>query len=155
MQITKNFSWEEFASGDGAPFSAEAKKNIPELAKNLEVLRAEIQRPIRINSGYRSPAYNQKVGGVHDSQHVLGKAADIVVNGLTPKELAQKIETLIRSGRMKQGGLGIYDTFVHYDIRGVRARWDFSSSVMQKTKKKAFLLVFVLLLGTLGWVFRK
>ena len=57
----------------------------------------------------------------------MGNAADIVVQGMTPKKVAQFIENLIKEGKMKQGGVGIYDTFTHYDIRGVRARWDFSN----------------------------
>ena len=57
------------------------------------------------------------------SQHTLGKAADITAQGLKPKYVAAKIEQLISSGDMLQGGLGVYPTFVHYDIRKTRARW--------------------------------
>ncbi|MGV4419604.1 hypothetical protein ACQ1QE_10610 [Ornithobacterium rhinotracheale] len=52
-----------------------------------------------------------------------GKAADIRVDGVTPERLASIIERLIYNGKMKQGGLGIYPTFVHYDIRGTKTRW--------------------------------
>jgi uncharacterized protein YcbK (DUF882 family) len=99
------------------------QKNITELAINLQVLRDYLKSSITINSGYRSPAWNTKVGGVKNSQHVLGKAADIVVKGFTPIQIAQTIETLIASGKMKQGGIGIYPNFVHYDVRGSKARW--------------------------------
>ena len=122
-KITKNFSLEEFKCKDGSDIPNTALLNIVELAKNLQVLRDAIGKPITINSGYRSPKYNAKIGGVKNSQHVKGKASDLRVAGVTPKELALIIEGLIESGKMKQGGIGIYPNFTHYDIRGVKARW--------------------------------
>jgi uncharacterized protein YcbK (DUF882 family) len=66
------------------------------------------------------------VGGGSNSQHLYAKAADIVVKGYTPKQVHAKIEELTKAGKMTQGGLGLYKTFVHYDIRSTKARWDFS-----------------------------
>ena len=122
-KITKNFSLEEFKCKDGSDIPNTALLNIVELARNLEVLRTAINKPITINSGYRSPKYNAKIGGVKDSQHLRGTAADIRVSGMTPKEVALVIEGLIESGKMKEGGIGIYPNFVHYDHRGRKARW--------------------------------
>jgi uncharacterized protein YcbK (DUF882 family) len=65
------------------------------------------------------------VGGVKTSQHILGKAADIAIKGMPTEILYQHIEDAISNGEMLQGGLGLYDTFVHYDIRGTKARWDY------------------------------
>lgn len=59
----------------------------PQLIAKLEKLRSIIKRPIKICSGYRSPAYNKKVGGAKHSQHMDGKAADIIVEGMTAKQL--------------------------------------------------------------------
>ena len=120
-RLTKNFTKEEFNSKDGAPMPPEVFKNILELANNLQVIR-DIVGPIKINSGYRSPAHNKAIGGVPNSQHVKGKAADLATTN--PKELADLIEKLIEKGDMQEGGIGIYNTFVHYDIRGTKARWD-------------------------------
>jgi hypothetical protein len=50
-------------------------------------------------------------------------AGDIVSEKYTPVQLRAIIEKLIKEGKMKQGGLGAYKTFTHYDIRGVKARW--------------------------------
>ncbi|MGV4453154.1 YcbK family protein, partial [Ornithobacterium rhinotracheale] len=100
-----------------------ALKNLRELAQNLQVLRNYLGKPIIVNSGYRSVAHNRKIGGKVNSQHLQGKAADIRVDGVTPERLASIIERLIYNGKMKQGGLGIYPTFVHYDIRGTKTRW--------------------------------
>jgi uncharacterized protein YcbK (DUF882 family) len=122
-KITTNFSLEEFKCKDGSDIPNDVLKNIIELAKNLQVLRDAIGKSITINSGYRSPKYNAKIGGVKNSQHVKGKASDLRVGGMTPKEVALVIEGLIEQGKMKQGGIGIYPNFTHYDIRGVKARW--------------------------------
>ena len=122
-KLTANFSLEEFKCKDGSDIPNDVLPNIIELAKNLQVLRDYLGKSITINSGYRSPKYNAKIGGVKNSQHVKGKASDIVVKGMTPKEVALVIEGLIEKGKMKQGGLGIYPNFTHYDIRGVKARW--------------------------------
>ena len=122
-KITTNFSLEEFKCKDGSDIPNDVLKNIIELAKNLQVLRDAIGKSITINSGYRSPKYNAKIGGVKNSQHVKGKASDLRVSGMTPKELALIIEGLIEQGKMKQGGIGVYPNFVHYDIRNTKARW--------------------------------
>jgi len=124
-KLTKNFKRSEFDSGDGVLMSDDVYSNIEEVAKNLQVLRDYLNAPITVNSGYRSEAHNKKVGGVSNSQHVLGKAADINVKGYTQSVVASTIEHLIAGGKMKQGGIGIYPHFIHYDIRGSKARWDF------------------------------
>lgn len=124
MTLTRNFKWEEFACNSGAKFSPEAERNIRTLAAQLEVIReAAGGRSIRINSGYRSPAHNTKIGGAKNSQHLLGKAADIVISGMTPTQTADLIEKLISEGKIMQGGVGRYATFTHYDIRGTASRW--------------------------------
>lgn len=125
MRLTKNFTKREFKSKDGYAMPDDVLANIKELASNLQVLRDFLGEPIRINSAYRSPAHNKAIGGVKNSQHVLGRAADIKVRDIETKDLYLIIESLIIDGKMKDGGLGLYDTFVHYDIRGSKARWDY------------------------------
>jgi len=123
MKITDNFSRKEFDCKDGTNVPKEYMDNLQELCNNLEVLRDYLNSPISITgSGYRTESHNKKVGA-KNSQHLYAKAADINVKGHTPKEVFDSIETLIKLGRMKQGGLGLYKTFVHYDIRGTKARW--------------------------------
>lgn len=132
MKLSKNFSLSEFESKDGQPMPPEIFKNVALLARNLQILRDFIGQPIKINSGYRSPAHNKKIGGAHKivngqrietSQHVKGKAADIVVKGHKPELVAEIVMELIKNGRMTQGGVGVYNSFLHYDIRGTAARW--------------------------------
>jgi hypothetical protein len=123
-QLSANFGLGEFASHDGAPTPQEVQANLRELAAQLEVLKAELGgATVTIMSGYRSPAHNREVGGATNSEHMQGRAADIKVAGFTPRQVADTIERLIREGRMKQGGLGRYASFTHYDTRGTAARW--------------------------------
>lgn len=123
MQLTQNFKLEEFACKDGTPVPAEYLANVQELAANLQVLRDNIGKPITIMSGFRTVAYNTKCGGEPKSQHLEAKAADIQVAGMTPKEVCNAVKLLIGAGKIKQGGVGLYDGWVHYDVRGTRARW--------------------------------
>lgn len=125
QQLTKNFSIEEFDCHDGTHVPSSLFGNLNALAFNLQILREHLNRPIHILSGYRTESYNKKVGGAPHSQHLIARAADIQVKGITPYSLAMIIEELITDEFMKQGGLGLYDTFVHYDIRGFKARWDY------------------------------
>lgn len=88
------------------------------LLENLTVLRELIDEPIYINSAFRCKKHNRDVGGKRNSQHLLGKAADISVRGWRPTDVAELAEPLFR-------GIGIYKTFNHLDTRdGKIARWD-------------------------------
>lgn len=122
-KLTPHFSLREFASRDGVPVPAQYRTNVLALARNLEILRSHLQAPIRITSGYRSPDHNRRVGGARQSQHLLAKAADMQIEGYTPAQVYCAIEQLIKTGKMAQGGMGLYPTFVHYDIRGRQVRW--------------------------------
>ena len=131
--MTKNFSLKEFQCkgscsdcGDDCEMPQEVYENIIKLSQQLQILRDYTGRPITINSAYRSPEHNAKIGGVKTSQHLLGKAADITIQSLKPAEVYIIIEDLIDMGEMLQGGLGLYDTFVHYDIRKTKARWNYA-----------------------------
>lgn len=95
------------------------------LAEILEVLRAELGgRPIRVISGYRGPAYNAAIGGAEKSQHMEGRAADIMVEGVAPAAVHDVALRLHQEGRIRLGGLGEYPKFTHMDVRpGPLARW--------------------------------
>ena len=124
MKLTKNFNSEEFACKDGTAVPKSLLPTVQKLAENLQVLRDHIGKPISINSGYRTPTYNKKIGGAPLSQHVQAKAGDLRIEGMTPKQVHDEIENLIKAGKMHNGGLGLYNAFVHYDVRQLPARWD-------------------------------
>lgn len=124
MKLTKNFNRKEFDSKDGVEVPKQYFSNLQKLANNLQIIRDYLGVPISITgSGYRTPSHNKKVGGAKNSQHLTASAADINAKGLTPKQLYNTIEDLISKGKIVQGGLGLYKNFVHYDIRGIKARW--------------------------------
>jgi uncharacterized protein YcbK (DUF882 family) len=82
------------------------------LLDGLEELRKRVRKPVIINSGYRCPYWNKHEGGVYNSQHVLGAAADICVPGMNVYKLADLCLEIF-------DGVGIYenDDFVHVDMR--------------------------------------
>ncbi len=124
MKLTENFSKAEFDCHDGSEMPGDVLENVKELAKNMQVLRDELGLPIHLTSAYRSPSHNRKAGGKIKSQHLYGKACDMKVKGMTPKQVLLVIERLIKEEKMMQGGIGLYNTFTHYDIRGTKARWN-------------------------------
>ncbi len=127
MQLSKNFSKSEFMCSCGCEMPKEVLNNVQKVANQLQALRNIVGKSITVNSGYRCPEWNTKVGGVKTSQHILGKASDITIKDMTPDDVAHLIEQMIDSGDMLQGGLGRYNTFTHYDIRKTKARWNFKN----------------------------
>jgi uncharacterized protein YcbK (DUF882 family) len=92
----------------------------PLLLEKLEKLRKVIERPIHITSGYRCFKYNQKVGGVANSYHCIGLAADIKVKDI------HLIELLDYAEEIDFTGIGLYEKkhFLHLDVRPTRrTRW--------------------------------
>jgi uncharacterized protein YcbK (DUF882 family) len=124
VKITANFDSDEFACHDGTPVPDALVPNLRRLCEALEVVRAELGHPIIIVSGYRSPAYNGKVGGAAKSEHCNATAADIAAHPLAPKDVRDAILRLILAGKIPEGGVGTYAGWVHYDVRGHKARWD-------------------------------
>ena len=121
--MTKNFSLSEFECKCGCKMPAFVEENIKELANNLQVLRDEVGR-LDLTNAYRCKEHNTDVGGSVNSQHLKGKAADIKSKTLSPNEIASYVNDLMKSEKFKLGGVGIYNTFTHVDIRGTRARWN-------------------------------
>lgn len=124
--MTNNFSIGEFNCKCGCEMPNDVLVNITKLANQLQFVRDNLARPITINSAYRCEAHNSSdaVKGSKNSQHLLGKAADIVISGLDPiLDTYDYLDDLMRTGEILQGGLGMYKTFTHIDIRKTKARW--------------------------------
>lgn len=121
-----HFSWGEFTKGlTRVPETEQVVRNIIKLAHHLDDMRSFLgDRPITINSGYRPPAVNEAVGGVSNSRHLVGDAADVVVDGMTPHEVFSRID----NWHGDKGGLGDSASFTHIDLRGYSARWDYGNA---------------------------
>lgn len=116
VNLSANFKVKEFACKDGSDVVFVA----PELIEILQQIRTHFAKAVIINSGYRTPTHNKKEGGAAYSQHLYGTAADIRISGVNPKDIASFIETLMPT----KGGIGIYSTFVHVDVRKEKSRWN-------------------------------
>ena len=114
-KLSANFTVKEFACKDGNVAVLIDDK----LVDGLQKIRTHFGKPIHINSAYRTPAHNKAVGGSPNSQHLQGKAADIVIAGVSPLTVAQYAESI------GMGGIGLYDGFTHVDSRDNKSKWDY------------------------------
>lgn len=108
--VSTHFRAREFACKDGCKFVLISRV----LIEILEGLREKIgNEEIYINSGFRTPTYNAKIGGAVLSYHQYGMAADIRAKTKTPKELYSILDSMLEGW----GGLELHETFVHVDTR--------------------------------------
>ena len=115
--LSKNFNRDEFdcKCGNCTSIAVDA-----ELVNVLQKLREHCGQPITINSAYRCEVHNERVGGATKSKHRLGIAADIVVKGFNPRDIA----AYFRNEYPTKYGVGDYESFTHIDVRGNAARWE-------------------------------
>jgi uncharacterized protein YcbK (DUF882 family) len=127
--LTENFSRHEFACKCGCGFDGIDM----DLVRSLQVLRDLLpplangrRRRIMLNSGCRCEAHNRRSGGSPTSRHLRGQAADIRAEGMKPAEL-YRYACKVR--RFERGGIGLYPTFLHVDVRATRGRWGWKPGV--------------------------
>ncbi len=113
---------DEVACKSGTPVPTELYENMTEVCRRAQIFRDFLDSPLRVNSGYRTPDYNAKVGGAKNSWHMKAGALDLHCNEYSAAILADLYEGLIRIGVVPDGGIGRYATFVHIDI-GPARRW--------------------------------
>ena len=102
MQLSEHFELAEFLVSETATRRGIANEPTPEIIDNLrrlcqsvlEPLRVKLARPVVITSGYRSLALNSAVGGSPTSHHMQGRAADLIVPGMTPLLVCQAAHQL-------------------------------------------------------------
>ena len=112
--LGRYFKVKEFACKDGSPvvFIDEY------LWTTLSILRTHIGKPVIITSGYRTPEWNKKAEGAKYSYHMRGMAADIRVNGMSAKGLANKLNEIVPD----ECGIIVYKSWVHFDVRKSKYR---------------------------------
>lgn len=124
-----HLSWAELACHDAThtPYPMEWRnERAIVLADEFEAIRALCGLPLTVLSGYRTTDWNHHVGGAVNSQHIRGRAIDIRCPGKTIEWLENRVRTRIYTPGSAIHGLGIYPTFIHFDIRpGTRlATWN-------------------------------
>lgn len=122
--VSKNFQVKEFRCKDGSDKILICQETV----NVLQAIRDYFGRPVHINSAYRTPAYNKKVGGASKSQHVFGTACDIRVEGISSTVVAGYLEDT-----HPNHGIGWYPTFVHVDSRGYKVYWKNSGNSVVST----------------------
>jgi uncharacterized protein YcbK (DUF882 family) len=111
-QLGKYFRANEFRSRDGYPIVLVH----PSLIVLLNTIRRYFDKPVIVNSGYRTRSHNRAIGGARYSYHCLGMAADIWVPGVSIIDLY----SLALGNNV--GGIGIYNNFIHLDV-GKQRLW--------------------------------
>ncbi|WP_406645648.1 caspase family protein [Aliisedimentitalea scapharcae] len=97
--------------------------NIANTAQVLDELRDRIGKPTVITNAYRAPAYNTCIGGATGSQHKQFNALDFKVPGVSTRDIAWALRQMRDDENRFKGGVGLYNSFVHVDTRGVNATW--------------------------------
>ena len=119
-KLSSNFHSYEF-NCKGSGCCSETKID-EKLVEYVQKIRDHFGKPVTINSGYRCATHNKRVGGASGSNHTKGQAADIVVQGVAPADVAKYAESI---GIL---GIGLYETasdgyFVHVDTRTTKSFW--------------------------------
>lgn len=124
MNLSPNFTLEEMTASetaaryhiDNTPPN-EVLMNLRRLALFLEDVRKAVGAPLHINSAYRSPEANKKVGGKPTSQHCKGTAADIKVKGMTPDQV---VKAIIKAGLNYDQVIREFDSWTHVSISNTK-----------------------------------
>ena len=115
-KVAKNFTVAEFASKDG---SRVVIINMA-LLGYLQKARDHFGKPLIITSGYRTVAHNIRVGGVSNSNHIFGNAADVYIPGVSFLDLYNYLCDI--AGDSCE--IGIYNDFVHFAVQPKKSRFD-------------------------------
>ena len=120
MKLSEHFTLEELISSDLAKRhnldnnpNQSVISNLTRLAQFLENVRSLFNKPIRINSAYRSVVVNSLLGSKPTSQHCIGCAADIKIDGMTPDEI---VKAIMHSDIKYDQLIREFDSWVHISI---------------------------------------
>lgn len=131
MKENKYFKIDEFTCKCG---KCEMPQGMPsdELIDTLVEIREYFNKPIIINSGYRCPTHNKRIGGAVKSRHIEGDAVDFIVKDIPTQAV---FEYVLKTYNDKPFGIAIsinpndeFRGFVHLDTRGYKARWSYNKA---------------------------
>lgn len=122
-QLSEHFSLEELTvtskNIDNTP-TAEALQTLKYTAKQMELVRVLLAKPIKVTSAYRSPAVNKAVGGAASSQHLLGQAVDFTCTSFgTPRDI---VLAILSSGIVFDQLICEYNSWVHISFKETNNR---------------------------------
>jgi uncharacterized protein YcbK (DUF882 family) len=127
-RLSKHFVVEEFDCHDGTKVQRRDYNGLSYLCRTyLEPLRKKYGS-VTVHSGFRTKSYNRSVGGASNSYHIYtihdgnDQAADVSCRRGTPRDWWRTLNA-IRATKVNKGGLGLYSTFCHIDIRDGKADW--------------------------------
>lgn len=124
--LTPHFRLSEFDCKDGTAVPKDLYYNVRMLAGTLEAIRFYCKCPLIINSAYRSPQHNKKVGGAKNSYHLSAMAVDFRPKNFDLRTLFDDMHHFMLKGLIPKGALILYPTFIHYDRRGTILKLDYS-----------------------------
>jgi uncharacterized protein YcbK (DUF882 family) len=129
QRLSPHFTVEEFDCHDGTKVQKRDYNGLEYLCRTyLEPMRKKYG-PVKVMSGFRTKSYNAKIGGASKSYHVYtehdgnDQAADIICARGTPRQWHSTLNWIRTHARGGRGGLGLYGTFCHIDLRDYKADW--------------------------------
>jgi len=128
-KLSQNFKVSEFRCNDGSD-----KILIDtDLVVILQKIRDKFKKRININSGYRTPTYNAKIGGATNSYHTRGSAADISVSNTLPQKVAEYCESI------GVKGIGCGANYIHVDTRSKKYYWRYVGTSTRTYSVSSFI----------------
>jgi uncharacterized protein YcbK (DUF882 family) len=116
--IAKYFSAKEFRCPESGILFVDS-----ELLEQLDALREKLGQPLYVTSGCRSPEHNAKIGGSSKSMHITTTMTPCRAADVRARSAKQKYMIVKYALELGFGGIGVYATHVHLDIRDNEAMW--------------------------------
>ena len=119
MKLTENIRLKELTCRCGCAHHVFYETEIRVLAYMLQEIRDHFKKPIIVTSGMRCSRHNANVKGAASSYHMIGMAADFYIKGVNLHEVHEGVLDLMKNAKVLTGGVKKYNTFIHYDFRGI------------------------------------
>lgn len=122
VRLSPHFLLSELRCHDGTAVPLKFWKNARAICARAEALRTKVGGPLIVTSGFRTVQWNKKVGGARGSYHLTASALDLTSRTVSAPVMHAAYLELIKAGVVPDGGLGLYENWIHIDL-GPRRRW--------------------------------